>query len=78
MELASLTRTLAMASPKAEQQEPTIVPVASLSVMTAPEAFDSVTVNLSSPSPWSSSSSSTATVVVRSPAWRVNVPLAFL
>ena len=54
-----------------------IVPVASPSVTRPPpEALDSVSVSVSSPSSCASSSTTTSTVFDDSPAWNVSVPLA--
>ena len=53
-----------------------IVPVASPSVRCAPEAFDSRSVSVSSPSSCASSSTATSTVRVVSPVWNESVPLA--
>ena len=52
----------------------TIVPVAAASRMRAPDAFDSVSVSVSSPSSCASSSTVTFTVFSVSPAWKVSVP----
>ena len=51
-----------------------IVPVASPSPINAPEGFDNVNVNVSSPSSLASSSNGTATVFSVSPAAKVSVP----
>ena len=53
-----------------------IVPVVSPSVTTAPDAFDNVSVSVSSPSSYASSSTATSTVPDVSPAWNESVPLA--
>ena len=53
-----------------------IVPVASPSVTRAPDAFDSRSVSVSSPSSCESSSAATSTVFDDSPARNVSVPLA--
>ena len=53
-----------------------IVPVASPSDSRPDEAFDSVSVNVSSPSSCASSSTATSMVFDDSPAWNVSVPLA--
>ena len=53
-----------------------IVPVASPSSRRAPDAFDSASTNVSSPSSCASSSTPTSTVLDDSPAANVNVPLA--
>ena len=53
-----------------------IVPVASPSVSRPPEAPDSVSVSVSSPSSCASSSTPTSIVFDDSPAWNVSVPLA--
>ena len=55
-----------------------IVPVASPSSSHAPDAFDSASVKVSSPSSWASSSTSTEIVFDDSPAWNESVPLAAL
>ena len=53
-----------------------IVPVASSSVSRPRDAFDSVSVNVSSPSSCESSSTATSIVCDDSPAWKESVPLA--
>ena len=53
-----------------------IVPVASPSARYAPEAFDSVSVSVSSPSSCASSNTETSIVFDESPAWNESVPLA--
>ena len=53
-----------------------IVPVASPSASRPAEAFDSVSVSVSSPSSCASSSTVTSIVFDDSPAWNVSVPLA--
>ena len=52
-----------------------IVPVASPSRIRAPEAFESVSVSVSSVSSWASSSTGTSTVFAVSPGSKVSVPL---
>ena len=53
-----------------------MVPVASASSSHAPDAFDSASTNVSSPSSCASSSTVTSMVLLDSPAWNVSVPLA--